>query len=262
MPVGHIEAGLRSFDRSLPEETNRVIVDAISQLLFIHSPGGAREPARRRSGGERDPLRRQHDDRHARRSRGANRDDRRRRRVTGSSAARISWSRCTGTGSSRTRSCWPSASPGSLRSRDELPVVFPMHPRTHAAVEELGLVRGEGLRLLPPLGYLEFLGARDRLGRRPDRLRRDPGGDDLPRHPVLHAPPEHGAADHRRAGDEHGARARSRADPRRAGADPLTPARGDGSRRSGTATPPGGSSKSWPGRSRTRARSRRPRHDA
>ena len=40
---------------------------------------------------------------------------------------------------------------------DELPVVFPMHPRTHAAVEELGLVRRERLRLLPPLGYLEFL---------------------------------------------------------------------------------------------------------
>ena len=38
VPVGHIEAGLRSFDRSLPEETNRIIVDAISQLLFIHSP--------------------------------------------------------------------------------------------------------------------------------------------------------------------------------------------------------------------------------
>ena len=38
------------------------------------------------------------------------------------------------------------------------------------------------------------------LGRRPHRLRRHPGGDDLPRHPVLHASHQHRAADHLRAG--------------------------------------------------------------
>jgi UDP-N-acetylglucosamine 2-epimerase (non-hydrolysing) len=36
--VGHIEAGLRSFDRTMPEELNRVLTDQISDLLFIHSP--------------------------------------------------------------------------------------------------------------------------------------------------------------------------------------------------------------------------------
>src|SRR4051794_5414345 len=53
IPVGHVEAGLRSFDRTMPEETNRVLTDAISELLFIHSPEarenllreGARESA-------------------------------------------------------------------------------------------------------------------------------------------------------------------------------------------------------------------------
>src|SRR3954452_24248871 len=38
IPVGHIEAGLRSFDRTMPEEVNRILTDQLSSLLFIHSP--------------------------------------------------------------------------------------------------------------------------------------------------------------------------------------------------------------------------------
>src|SRR3954470_15239938 len=36
--VGHIEAGLRSFDRTMPEELNRLLTDQLSDVLFIHSP--------------------------------------------------------------------------------------------------------------------------------------------------------------------------------------------------------------------------------
>src|SRR5262245_21983899 len=37
VPVGHVEAGLRSFDRTMPEEINRVLTDAISDVLFTPS---------------------------------------------------------------------------------------------------------------------------------------------------------------------------------------------------------------------------------
>jgi UDP-N-acetylglucosamine 2-epimerase (non-hydrolysing) len=161
IPVAHVEAGLRSFDRSMPEEINRVVTDALSDLLLVSEPAG--EENLRREGIPQERV-----------------------RYVGNvmidtlvhelpAAARLAVPARLGLPASGfvyvtlhrpsnvddpERLARIVSMLWSLGQR--LPVVFPVHPRTRARLQAAGLeralVEAPGVRVLDPLGYRESLG--------------------------------------------------------------------------------------------------------
>jgi UDP-N-acetylglucosamine 2-epimerase (non-hydrolysing) len=152
--VGHVEAGLRCGDRSMPEEINRLVTDQLSDLLFTPSADADRNL--RKEGIARDKIHRVGNvmidtlirllpqSRHCRECnlpdryvlvtlhRSANVDD-------------LSWLRCMLLVLSE--------------MSHEVEVVFSVHPRTRQRISDLGLQTASTgrLRLLDPMPYLEFL---------------------------------------------------------------------------------------------------------
>ena len=156
LPIGHVEAGLRSFDRTMPEEINRLVADQLSQLLFIHSPEardnllaeGVREGAIHDVGNTMiDSLvamRERIEEAGAPEAHGLPRGEY--LVVTLHRPALVDGPLLEET-------------IGQLAAISEtMPVLFPVHPRTRAALETLGVdVASERLRLIEPVGYVEFL---------------------------------------------------------------------------------------------------------
>jgi UDP-N-acetylglucosamine 2-epimerase (non-hydrolysing) len=167
--VGHVEAGLRSRDRTMPEEINRLLTDQLSDLLFTPSADGDENLVREGI----DP---------ARIHRVGN--------VMIDTLVRL-----LPLADSHLPAQWPTpyalvtlhrpsnvddvpwlrdllATLADLSS--QLHVVFPVHPRTRQRLDDLGPVPGLGerLRLLPPRPYLEFLA----LQRRAAMVITDSGG--------------------------------------------------------------------------------------
>ena len=162
VPVVHIEAGLRSFDRTMPEEINRVLTDQLSEILFT-TEGDARENLKRE--GIRDerihfvgnvmidsllghldravapretlqalgqePIPEGTDYGVVTLHRPSNVDEPEQLRLLMATLVRVS---------------------------DRLPLVFPVHPRTASKLENLGFDCPPRLLLTPPVGYLEMLG--------------------------------------------------------------------------------------------------------
>jgi len=154
--VGHVEAGLRSFDRTMPEEINRLVTDQLADRLYTPSEDADRNLEREGIPREKifrvgnvmiDSLvkllplaRRQCKDGLLARyalvtlHRPANVDD-----------------------SAKLKSILQSL----LEVNRDLSVVFPAHPRTRQRISDFGL-NADQLQLLDPLPYLDFLGLQSR----------------------------------------------------------------------------------------------------
>ncbi len=156
VPVIHVEAGLRSFDRAMPEEINRVLTDQLSDLLFL-TEAEALDNLRR----EGIPAERAHfvgnvmiDSLHRNLARAVPAAQ-----TLGAAPgayALLTLHRPSNVDDARTLAELLEAVADIAR---ELRVVFPVHPRTRGRIEAYGL-HGllAGLTALPPLGYLEMLG--------------------------------------------------------------------------------------------------------
>lgn len=166
IPVIHVEAGLRSFDRTMPEEINRVLTDQISDLLFITERSGRENLLREGIAENRirfvgnvmiDTLRR-----NLERAIPVSRilkDAGHESFLYGHDGyAVLTMHRPSNVDDPDTlRTLLETI----LKISSRLPVIFPMHPRTHAMIEKFGLSKMldvPGLLLLPPMGYLEMLG--------------------------------------------------------------------------------------------------------
>ena len=152
IPVAHVESGLRSFDRSMPEELNRVLTDHLAELCFVHCDDAVANLAREGIAGEGvrfvgntmiDTL--------------VALEDRFRSRGAAESLGLAPGSYLLVTLHRPALVDGPllaEAMAALARVGAELPVVFPVHPRTRKALD--GRER-DGVRLLDPIGYLDFL---------------------------------------------------------------------------------------------------------
>ena len=163
IPVAHLEAGLRSFDRTMPEEINRLLTDHIADILLTSEPSGnenllregiAREKIHHVGNCMIDSLRSHLD----------------------AALARRPWERLGlapgGYGLVTVHRPMMVDDPAKLGEfRDALcevgtsvPLVFPVHPRTRKRMQDLA-ASWDPVTLTDPLGYMDFLGlmARARL---------------------------------------------------------------------------------------------------
>lgn len=159
-PVAHVEAGLRSFDRTMPEEINRVLTDHLSDLLFVSEQSGIDNLTREGIAADKihfvgnvmiDTLLTQRE---------------RARAVAAYKRFGLENKRYAVLTLHRPANVDDPKNLGRIMeavqeiARD-MPVIFPVHPRTRAGVAALGIesspTPGRGLILVEPLGYVDFM---------------------------------------------------------------------------------------------------------
>jgi len=168
--VGHVEAGMRSFDREMPEELNRVLADHASDLLLCSTETAVRNLERESVGGEVHLV----GDVMA--------DVSLAFRDIAEERSRILDELGVEPGSYLVATAHRAGNvdrPDRLERLVELlaampaPVIFPVHPRTRLRLEDAGLMdRLAGVRVVAPLGYLDFL----KLARHARAILTDSGG--------------------------------------------------------------------------------------
>ena len=155
--VVHVEAGMRSFDRTMPEELNRVLSDHLGDLLLCSSEGAAEHLRAESVAGRIEVVGDVMVDVALRWQPAARAD------------AEVPGAYGLTPGSYLLLTAHRAGNvddPDRLRALGELvralpaPVLFPVHPRTRARLKDAGLLeeleRSEGLRMTEPLGYVEF----------------------------------------------------------------------------------------------------------
>ncbi len=154
--VAHVEAGLRSRDRSMPEEINRLLTDQISDLLFTPSQDADENLRAEGIPDERirfvgnimiDSL-----NKHLERAQHSRICEE--LGVAGQDYSVLTLHRPSNVDDRQTfeRILGALAAIGK-----RLPIIFPVHPRTRKMIQESNLSVDSGLRLVEPLGYLDFL---------------------------------------------------------------------------------------------------------
>jgi UDP-N-acetylglucosamine 2-epimerase (non-hydrolysing) len=154
--VAHVEAGLRSFDRAMPEEVNRILTDQLADLLLTPSADADANLLREGIAPERivrvgnvmiDTLRQQAE--RAQASRILQELE-----VAPHSFGVVTLHRPANVDEPETLRGIVGALSEIART---LPLVFPAHPRTQARLREFGLALPEQVLVIEPLGYLDFL---------------------------------------------------------------------------------------------------------
>ena len=157
VPVAHVEAGLRSFDRTMPEEINRMVTDILSDLLFITS-AEARDNLMREGV---DPAKIHLvgnvmiDSLHFYATAAAASPILATLGLEGSRYGLVTLHRPSNVDDTMVLVPLLEA---LVRIGEECPLVFPVHPRTRAVIERVGIeVQADRMRLIDPLGYLDFM---------------------------------------------------------------------------------------------------------